>query len=125
MKVDLSRDSGYKRRGDLRHDHDMSSDSAADSNSDLQQSVISQTVHTNDSHRDGPRQARYWLATIPEDDWTPALAEKCVWAKGQLECGESGYRHWQVVFAFATKVSLATLKRLLPRRGVIFTNKAL
>lgn len=62
-------------------------------------------------------QARYWIATIPEADWEPRLEPGIKWTKGQLECGDSGYRHWQFVFSFAAKKTLQQVRRILPERG--------
>lgn len=61
-----------------------------------------------------PRQARYWIATIPRDSWEPCLPEGACWCIGQPELGETGYRHWQFLVAFPKKVSLATLRGCLP-----------
>lgn len=64
-----------------------------------------------------PRQARYWIGTIPRDDWTPELPSGAQWIKGQPELGESGYRHWQLLVSFAKKVSLVKLRSCLPGTG--------
>lgn len=51
-------------------------------------------------------QARYWIATIPANTfWVPRLDAKCIYLKGQLEEGETGYLHWQVLLAFKSKVT--------------------
>jgi hypothetical protein len=70
------------------------------------------------------RQGRYWFATIPYADWEPTLVDNCVWAKGQHERGAGGFEHWQCLFAFATKTSLATLKKCFPPSAVNRINKA-
>jgi len=43
--------------------------------------------------------ARWWILTIPLDDWTvpTALPAKIGYLKGQQETGANGYRHWQLV----------------------------
>jgi hypothetical protein len=64
-----------------------------------------------------PRQARYWIATIPRDDWEPCLPRGSIYAIGQPEIGEGGFRHWQLLVAFPKKVSLATLRGCLPTTG--------
>lgn len=69
------------------------------------------TVPTNNI-----RQARYWIATIPEDAWKPCLPNGAQHAKGQLECGESGYRHWQFVFSFSSKKTLSQVRDLFGLR---------
>lgn len=66
-------------------------------------------------------QGKYWLLTIPQDDWTPPTIE--LWSdfstrtgitflKGQAEIGDSGYRHWQLVLGLAKKARLQTVKEL-------------
>lgn len=60
------------------------------------------------------RQFIWFLLTIPRDVWTPGLPDGCVYIRGQPEIGESGYRHWQVLVAFARKVSLTCAKRSFP-----------
>lgn len=64
-----------------------------------------------------PRQARYWIATVPRDDWTPTLPEGACWCIGQPEIGEGGYRHWQFLVSFPQKKSLAALRSCLPGTG--------
>lgn len=59
------------------------------------------------------QQARYWICTIPRDDWTPCLPEGAAWCCGQPELGESGYRHWQLIVSFASKKTMAQVKRTL------------
>lgn len=64
-----------------------------------------------------PRQARYWIATLPRDAWEPCLPRGSVWCVGQPEIGQSGYKHWQFLVSFPKKVSIATLKGCLPSNG--------
>lgn len=58
------------------------------------------------------RQGRYWLLTIPADDWTPPgdLGADFSYLRGQLELGAGGFRHWQVLAAFKTNKRLASVK---------------
>lgn len=56
------------------------------------------------------RQARYWILTIPRDDWEPELPDGVQYLRGQPEIGESGYRHWQCLAYFPKKVSLRLCK---------------
>lgn len=56
------------------------------------------------------RQGVFWLLTIPHASFTPYLPPPCNWIKGQLECGDSGFLHWQIVVAFSKKSSLATVR---------------
>lgn len=41
-----------------------------------------------------------------------ALPPGLSWIKGQLEQGESGYRHWQIVCAYPKKTSMANVKTM-------------
>lgn len=48
-------------------------------------------------------QAKYWLLTIPVDDWSvpESLPPTIAWLRGQQEIGEeTGYHHWQLFVAF-------------------------
>jgi len=58
------------------------------------------------------RQGRYWMLTIPHEHYTPYLPPGCVWSRGQLECGEGGFLHWQFISVFDKKISLATIRRI-------------
>jgi len=60
------------------------------------------------------QQARYWILTIPRDDWSvPAVLPAGVtYICGQPEVGESGYRHWQLIAYFSKKVTLSRVKLL-------------
>lgn len=61
------------------------------------------------------RDARYWLLTIPVNDWEPCLPEKAVYIKGQKEKGtETGYLHWQVYVALIRPMKLAYMKKIFP-----------
>nr|WAE43210.1 MAG: replication associated protein [Cressdnaviricota sp.] len=57
------------------------------------------------------RQGRYWLCTIPRDNWEPCLPTGFAYCKGQLELGaDSSYYHWQVYVIAKRKCSLHFLK---------------
>jgi len=58
------------------------------------------------------RQGIFWLLTIPENEYNPQDHPDCQWIKGQLEEGESGYRHWQIIVALKRKSSLAGIKKI-------------
>lgn len=58
------------------------------------------------------RQGLIWLGTIPHYGFTPWLPPGVVWIKGQLETGESGFVHWQVVFHLERKGSLRSVREL-------------
>jgi len=59
-------------------------------------------------------QARFWLLTIPADDFDPSTPDdtNVMHIKGQLEVGASGFRHWQVVVTFHRKLRLGGVKQL-------------
>jgi len=44
-------------------------------------------------------QYRYWILTIPKDKWAvpEELPQGIAYCKGQLEIGEGGFEHWQLV----------------------------
>jgi len=56
------------------------------------------------------QQARYWILTIKEASWQPCLPDGVDFCKGQLEVGEGGFRHWQLIAYFKRKVRLGTVK---------------
>lgn len=59
--------------------------------------------------------AIYWILTIPDVDFIfpSPLPTNVVYAKGQQEIGNgTGYRHWQIVVAFAQQVRLPAVKRI-------------
>lgn len=45
------------------------------------------------------------MLTIPEEDWEPYLPDGCRYVKGQLEEGQGGYRHYQVLCILSKKGS--------------------
>lgn len=56
-------------------------------------------------------QARYWLLTIPYNNFTPYLPPQAQYIKGQLEQGaHTEYLHWQLIVYYKKKVSLSYLK---------------
>lgn len=72
-------------------------------------SRISSNPRTSSGAR---RQGRIWFLTIPHVDWQPCLPEGVTYIRGQREISrETSYDHWQVVCYFASKVSLAGVKR--------------
>lgn len=59
------------------------------------------------------KQARYWILTIPYNEFVPYQPSGVTYIAGQLECGEStGYKHWQLVVYFRNRVRLSTVKEL-------------
>lgn len=61
-------------------------------------------------------QARYWIATISaqQNVYYPCLQDPIRWIKGQLEHGEGGYLHWQLVLGLQRKCTRRGLLVLLP-----------
>lgn len=48
-------------------------------------------------------QAKYWLLTIPHAHFLPYRPSTVQYVRGQLERGESGYLHWQLLVIFESK----------------------
>lgn len=61
----------------------------------------------------GLKQARFWIVTVPENDFNPHLPTGVAYLRGQLEQGQSGYRHWQLLVTFTQKKTLAQAKSTL------------
>jgi hypothetical protein len=68
--------------------------------------------------------ARYWLLTVPEDDWTPigpqtqAFSDKFAYVRGQLEVGAAnGFRHWQLLVVGRKPIRLNAVKTLFGGRA--------
>lgn len=58
-------------------------------------------------------QGRYFLLTIPFNEFTPYLPPDLAYIKGQLEQGSTtGYQHWQVLASFHNKVTCAKVKQI-------------
>jgi len=51
-------------------------------------------------------QATYWILTIRHADFIPYLPIQCNYIRGQLELGEGGFLHWQLIACFKNKVRL-------------------
>lgn len=61
------------------------------------------------------RQGRYWLLTIPRDDFQPwdTLKEGVAYLRGQREIGhDTNYHHWQLLVALTKKGSLSAIKKI-------------
>ncbi|MBR1230410.1 hypothetical protein JQ600_36585 [Bradyrhizobium sp. AUGA SZCCT0176] len=52
---------------------------------------------------------RYWILTIPKESYTPNLPDNVVYTKGQLECGDGGFLHWQLIAVFNKNVRLSAV----------------
>lgn len=57
-------------------------------------------------------QGVYWILTIPHANFLPYLPPTISYIKGQLERGESGYLHWQILIIMAKKCRLAAIRKL-------------
>jgi len=58
-------------------------------------------------------QGRYWLLTIPHEDYTPYLHPLVQYVKGQVEVGVlTEYKHWQILVAFKSKQRLRKVKEV-------------
>lgn len=54
---------------------------------------------TSDSRESQDKKVRYWAVTIARHLFVPRLPEGVLFAKGQMEIGETtGYEHWQLYF---------------------------
>jgi hypothetical protein len=70
-------------------------------------------------------QGLYWIATIAEDHYTGTdLPAGVAYIKGQMEVGEGGFRHWQLLIVMAKKIRLVGLKLLFPRAHLELTRSA-
>lgn len=60
-------------------------------------------------------QGRWWILTIPAHLFIPFLPEDVKYIKGQLEQGEGGFIHWQVVVNLHKKSRLKAVKAIFGR----------
>lgn len=58
----------------------------------------------------GRRQGLIWMLTIPSHEYVPYLPPGTRYVKGQLEQGEGGFIHWQILVHFARKQSLRSVR---------------
>lgn len=56
--------------------------------------------------------AKYWILTIRHSDFMPYLPPTIAYIRGQLECGDGGFMHWQVMAVFANQVRLQSVRRI-------------
>lgn len=76
---------------------------------------------TKSSKKSRQRQGKYWILTIPKDDFTPPETledySELTFIRGQLESGDgTGYEHWQVVAYFERKCTISAVKRIFGKR---------
>lgn len=70
-------------------------------------------------------QGRYFLLTLPYEDFTPYLPPQCTWIRGQLEMGNNtGYLHWQVVVGYPKKVTVHYVKLIFGDRVHVELSKS-
>lgn len=62
--------------------------------------------------------SRFYMLTIPEADFSrpESLTEGLIFMKGQLEQGEGGFRHWQMVVVTQRKCRASAVKRKFSSR---------
>lgn len=64
------------------------------------------------------KQFRYWILTIPKDKWDRTeIPEEVSYTKGQLEKGEGGYEHWQLVAYTKKKLTYSKMISLWPEEA--------
>lgn len=66
----------------------------------------------NANRRPNYPQGKYWLLTIPFHSYVPHPHPTIEYSKGQLETGEGGFVHWQIIVGFKKKTRLAGLKKI-------------
>lgn len=70
-------------------------------------------------------QARYWLLTIPYQNFTPYLPPSADYIKGQLEQGSNtDYLHWQLIVYYPKKVSLNYMKLIYGQEAHVERSKS-
>lgn len=52
------------------------------------------------------------MLTIPSADFKPGLPDGVQYIKGQLETGDSGYEHWQLIVAMPKNCRLSAIKNI-------------
>lgn len=62
-------------------------------------------------------QAKYWILTIPANDFKPGSEPppNVAYLRGQLEQGEGGFLHWQLLACFRSKQRLGGVKSVFGR----------
>lgn len=59
------------------------------------------------------QQCRYWMLTIPKNSYKPwnDCPEHISYVKGQLEIGQGGYEHWQILAVYKKKIRMRGVKQ--------------
>jgi len=59
---------------------------------------------------------KWWILTIPQEEFTPYLPPGVTYIKGQLETAASGFIHWQAVCCMQRTSRLSALRSLYGSR---------
>lgn len=70
-----------------------------------------------DQNRGGSTQNHWWILTIPHAHFVPWLPTGCKFIRGQLERGESGFLHWQIVVALVQRSRRRGVVAIFGERG--------
>jgi hypothetical protein len=73
-------------------------------------------VSTDVERVDRSAKARYWILTMPFADFTPYLPPGVNYIVGQLERGEGGFLHWQVMCAYGAAIRMSGVKKTFGER---------
>ena len=57
-------------------------------------------------------QGTYWMLTVPQHEFIPYLPVSVAYIKGQVELGEGGFLHWQIVVVFERSVRLGHVRQV-------------
>lgn len=58
------------------------------------------------------QQGIYWMLTIPHYGFTPYLPPNVAYIRGQLEIGQGGFLHWQLMVTYSEKKSLHAVREM-------------
>lgn len=102
----------------MTNEHSSSNSNTSTNTISRSNSSNSSGAGANTSNRSLPRndlrQARYWIGTIPESKWIPALPDTATYLRGQLEQGAGGFKHWQIMVTFPSKKTLRQVSNAFP-----------
>jgi len=59
----------------------------------------------------------WWILTLPFEEFVPYLPKGISYIRGQLERGETGYLHWQIVVRCSVKLRQGGVIEIFGRRG--------
>lgn len=69
-------------------------------------------IRINGMSTRGRSQGIFWVLTIPHHHFVPYLPPGCKYVKGQLERGDGGYLHWQLLVGMSRKSTLRQVKEI-------------